>query len=325
MRTRGRAKRIPARGFTLVEMILAGFLMGLLGLLLANAWAAFGRPAISAVARAKLAQEANLAAEAIARDVGMLARSDSPGADSRYQNVRAEGPKLYLHIDDGTGRPRYISYAIDPNPDDPGKLVRTDPDNPDDPPPVEPPARTPWSRGSSRTSRARPARCPSVPGGRRSPASGLISSSATACTSRDRDGTYRGDHTRLYTLVHPGPLMMTRRRRRRPGYAMVIVVLFVLLFLGLWGRAARQVGSMIRIEEARARRVRRRQSSPLRRVGTRPGPRGPGGGVSAGDAAHDPVRVPLPGERRRTVLRDHVRPRSQRPGAMAHLRRTQHR
>lgn len=49
--------------------------------------------------------------------------------------------------------------------------------------------------------------------------------------------------------------MMTRRRRKRRGYAMVMVVLFLLLFLGLWGQAARQIGSLIRTEEARARRV----------------------------------------------------------------------
>ena len=38
---------------------------------------------------------------------------------------------------------------------------------------------------------------------------------------------------------------------------MVLVVLFLVTFLGLWGQTARQIGSMIRIEEARARRVRR--------------------------------------------------------------------
>jgi hypothetical protein len=49
---------------------------------------------------------------------------------------------------------------------------------------------------------------------------------------------------------------MTPRAPRR-GYAMVAVVLFVMLFLGLWGVAGRQLGSMLRIEQARARRVQR--------------------------------------------------------------------
>jgi hypothetical protein len=50
---------------------------------------------------------------------------------------------------------------------------------------------------------------------------------------------------------------MTNRPRPRHGYAMVLVVLFLVIFLGLWGQAARQIGTMVRIEEARARRVRR--------------------------------------------------------------------
>jgi hypothetical protein len=44
-------------------------------------------------------------------------------------------------------------------------------------------------------------------------------------------------------------------RPRRRGYAMVAVVVFVMLFLGLWGLAARQIGSLLRIEQARANRV----------------------------------------------------------------------
>ncbi len=51
--------------------------------------------------------------------------------------------------------------------------------------------------------------------------------------------------------------MRMNRRSTRDGYAMVLVVLFLVMFLGLWGLAGRQIGSMLRIEEARARRVRR--------------------------------------------------------------------
>lgn len=50
---------------------------------------------------------------------------------------------------------------------------------------------------------------------------------------------------------------MKARCPTRRGYTLVLVVLFLVLFLGLWGQAARQIGSMIRIEEARAARVRR--------------------------------------------------------------------
>jgi hypothetical protein len=48
-----------------------------------------------------------------------------------------------------------------------------------------------------------------------------------------------------------------RIRRRRRGYAMVAVVMFVLVFLGLWTVAARQISSMLRVEQARAKRIAR--------------------------------------------------------------------
>jgi prepilin-type N-terminal cleavage/methylation domain-containing protein len=116
------------RGFTLTEMLMTAFLMGLMGVLLGNAWAAFGRPAVANVARCRVAQEANLAAEALARDIGLLAVPLAQQPDSRYQNVQADssiGTTLTLSIDDGTpGSPRTISYAADP--DDSTRLVRTD-------------------------------------------------------------------------------------------------------------------------------------------------------------------------------------------------------
>ncbi len=48
-----------------------------------------------------------------------------------------------------------------------------------------------------------------------------------------------------------------RVRPRRRGFAMVAVVVFVLIFLGLWTVAARQISSMLRVEQARARRIAR--------------------------------------------------------------------
>jgi hypothetical protein len=48
-----------------------------------------------------------------------------------------------------------------------------------------------------------------------------------------------------------------RLRPRRRGYAMVAVVVFVLVFLGLWTIAARQISSMLRVEQARAKRIAR--------------------------------------------------------------------
>ena len=48
-----------------------------------------------------------------------------------------------------------------------------------------------------------------------------------------------------------------RVRPRRRGYALVAVVVFVLGFLGLWTVAARQISSMLRVEQARAKRIAR--------------------------------------------------------------------
>jgi hypothetical protein len=58
-----------------------------------------------------------------------------------------------------------------------------------------------------------------------------------------------------------------RPRPQRRGYAMVVVVMFVILFLGLWSLAARQVSSLLRVEQARAHRVARDVTNlPARRA-----------------------------------------------------------
>jgi hypothetical protein len=177
------------RGVTLIEMTLAGFLMTLVGVMVCQAWASFGRPAVSALARARLAQEANLAAEAISRDLGRLAAPDGPQPDSRYQNIQSVGSTLTMTIDDGDGSIRTVMYSTDPA--DPGKLFRTD--------------------GTGRRVvamliadfQSRPVLLPLLEGG------GSISGVQVELTfthrtyDRDRDGSFRGDHTRQYTLFIP--------------------------------------------------------------------------------------------------------------------------
>ena len=44
---------------------------------------------------------------------------------------------------------------------------------------------------------------------------------------------------------------------QRRGYALVMVLLFITLFLGLWSMAVKQIGTMLRIEQARAARLKR--------------------------------------------------------------------
>lgn len=108
MNVRGPRRR---PGFTILEMAIASVLMVVVATLLAQAWSVFGRTALAARARARIAQEASLAIEAIARDVGRFARP----ADA------TEGTALTLWVDDGAGV-RPIVYAAD----DSGHLIRTD-------------------------------------------------------------------------------------------------------------------------------------------------------------------------------------------------------
>jgi type II secretory pathway pseudopilin PulG len=179
------------RGFTLIEMSLAGLMMVLVATLLAQAWATFGRPAISAVARARLAQEANLAAEALARDVGWLARPGGPQTDSRYQNVQPDGSTLYMTIDDGGGAVRTIFYSIDEN--DPGKLFRNDSGNKR--------VVATLVDGFTCENAVLPvgADDAAVPGVR------IDLTLRHRAYDRDRNGTFRGDHTRRYSLFIPDP------------------------------------------------------------------------------------------------------------------------
>jgi prepilin-type N-terminal cleavage/methylation domain-containing protein len=60
---------VSRRGFTLIEMVVATFLIALLSMLLALSWKTFGVPAVDVEARARLALSANLAAAALAQDM----------------------------------------------------------------------------------------------------------------------------------------------------------------------------------------------------------------------------------------------------------------
>jgi prepilin-type N-terminal cleavage/methylation domain-containing protein len=185
------------RGFSLVEMTVTVFLMALVGLLLGHAWAAFGRPAIGVVARCRVAQEANLAAEALAYDVGLLARPAAVEPDTRYQGAQGGTTALYLTIDDGTGATRVISYG--PSPSDPTKLMRTD---------------LSASAGSGRVVAGLLAGFDAVAdtlpgaGPNGADATGVRVDLTFTHRTIDRDpitGDFRGDYTRKFTLFIPDP------------------------------------------------------------------------------------------------------------------------
>jgi type II secretory pathway component PulJ len=66
-----RAFRPPApAGFTVIEMTVAAAMLALLASLLGATWVGLCRPALESAWRCRLAQEANLAANALARDLG---------------------------------------------------------------------------------------------------------------------------------------------------------------------------------------------------------------------------------------------------------------
>ena len=75
------------RGFTIAEMVVAIFLTALRAVLMAAAAATFARPAAEVDGRTRLALEASMAAEALARDLsGYLAdNSGVPGTLTQYQ------------------------------------------------------------------------------------------------------------------------------------------------------------------------------------------------------------------------------------------------
>src|SRR5271157_6832 len=75
------------RGFTITEMVIATFLTAFLAVLLAAAVATFARPAAEVDCRTRLALEASLAAEALARDLGGFSADNSgnPGTLTQYQ------------------------------------------------------------------------------------------------------------------------------------------------------------------------------------------------------------------------------------------------
>jgi type II secretory pathway pseudopilin PulG len=110
-RTRG---SVPGHhGFTIIEMVVATFLTALLALLLAAAVATFARPAAEVDGRTRLALEASLAAEALARDLGGYL-IDASGASSTLQQYQfsnwsfsSDGAILFLNYQGITPGPPY--------------------------------------------------------------------------------------------------------------------------------------------------------------------------------------------------------------------------
>ncbi len=116
MYVRSQPSRVPTprcRGLTIAEMVVAIFLTALLAVLLSAAAATFARPAAEVDGRTRLALEASLAAEALARDLsGYLAdNSGDPGTLTQYQfnNWVPSGSTLTLNYQ---GTPLVPSISV---------------------------------------------------------------------------------------------------------------------------------------------------------------------------------------------------------------------
>jgi len=113
-------------GFTLVEMMIAAALMSFLVMLISGTWTGVGRSAVDAIARCRMTQEANLAAESLSRDFSGSLAEQSTGRrqlGSMVGCLAVAGPELWLCYDgepadgvaDWAAPDVVITYAVQNN------------------------------------------------------------------------------------------------------------------------------------------------------------------------------------------------------------------
>ena len=91
-------------GFTLMEAVVVSALMAFLAVLLSTAWAAWGRPSAEVADRLHIAQEAQLAAASLTRDLCGSWAQDQSGTKLKYKFVgrmQPENAQLRLCFDGG--------------------------------------------------------------------------------------------------------------------------------------------------------------------------------------------------------------------------------
>jgi prepilin-type N-terminal cleavage/methylation domain-containing protein len=89
-------------GFTVMEVMVVSALMSLLALFISGAWTGFGRTSADVIARCRVAQEANLAAETLARDFAGCLPGQTAGPVDLGRLVGRSihtGPSLWLCYD----------------------------------------------------------------------------------------------------------------------------------------------------------------------------------------------------------------------------------
>ncbi|MBI3466230.1 MAG: hypothetical protein HY000_24715 [Planctomycetes bacterium] len=93
------------RAFTLTEAVIVSALMAFLAVLLSTAWGAWGRPSAEVADRLHIAQEAQLAAASLTRDLCGSWAQDQSGTKNKYKFVGRMQPansQLRLCFDGGT-------------------------------------------------------------------------------------------------------------------------------------------------------------------------------------------------------------------------------
>lgn len=107
-----RFPRSERSGFTMVEVAVAGALMGLLVILISGAWTGLGRSSTDATVRSRVAHEASLAVAALARDFGGSLPGQPTGGKEERRLVGwlvSAGPELRLYYD-GTPNIEIVYY-----------------------------------------------------------------------------------------------------------------------------------------------------------------------------------------------------------------------
>jgi type II secretory pathway pseudopilin PulG len=116
---------IPSRvartrsAYTLIEVLLVSSLMTMLAIIVAGVWSGMGGPIIDAISRARVAQEANMAAAALARDFGgnLDLNEGSGGAlsDGKLIGVAHPGGTILRLCFDGGASPNGTPEWTDPD------------------------------------------------------------------------------------------------------------------------------------------------------------------------------------------------------------------
>ena len=128
------------QAFTLMELIVASFLISLLSMLLIMAWKTFGVPAVQVEERTRIALNANLVAESLARDLGgALVQKEAKSETDLNQVYRiyrfdarlASDPdhpyplRLRFKREDDSTKEKTVSYWVDSG-STPNKLMRVE-------------------------------------------------------------------------------------------------------------------------------------------------------------------------------------------------------